>query len=117
MNLDEALTSHSEWKEIFAAAISARQKMDSHLISEAGACELGIWLDEISKQKCAALPSYSRLVQNHNEFHQEAGKIAELINRSEFHYALSKLNNDSPYTSASHSIFAAITVFKNETKS
>ena len=116
MDLEHALNAHSEWKEKFLVGISTNEKFDVGFISAYNSCLLGEWLYGEAVEKYLNLDSFTRLVQRHAAFHEEAGKVALLINQKEFDSARAQMDSHSPYTLASHAVFAAITVFKSEAK-
>ena len=114
MDLDSAISKHSEWKVKLRSAISKQEAMDAISIAKDNYCELGQWLHGEAKAKFGKLSSYSECVTKHAEFHVEAGKIASAINTKSFVKAETMLSPGSAYNTASNSVGTAIMRLKKE---
>ena len=112
MDLDQAIQKHSEWRTKFRSAISKKETMDESTISKDDCCELGKWLHSDAKVK--RLYSYQECVTKHARFHQEAGKVAKLINARKYTEAEAAIGAGSSYSTASSEVGAAIIKLKKE---
>ena len=115
MDLNSAISKHTEWKVKLRSAISKQEALDATSIAKDNCCELGKWLYGEAKTKFGKLPSYSECVTKHAAFHVEAGKIATTINARNFTKAETMLGSGSAYNAASSAVGAAIMHLKKET--
>lgn len=111
------LRSHSIWKMQLVIAISHHESLDAQgnyldakVIYDKEACSVGKWLHDLSTQEqFSHLHSYLDCIEKHAVFHEEAGKVAELVNTKEFEIALKILTtSDSNFNQASDEVTAAI---------
>ena len=114
MDLDSAISKHSEWKVKLRSAISKQEAMDAISIAKDNCCELGQWLHGEAKAKFGKLSSYSECVTKHAAFHVEAGKIASTINAKHFAKAETMLSPGSVYNTVSNTVATAIMRLKKE---
>jgi Chemoreceptor zinc-binding domain len=114
MDLDQAIQRHSEWRTKFRSAISKKESMDESTISKDDCCELGKWLHNDAKVKLSRLGSYQECITKHARFHQEAGKVAKLINAKKYTEAEAAIGAGSSYSIASTEVGAAIIKLKKE---
>ena len=92
MDLESAIGKHAEWKVKFRSAISKHQQVDIALVGNIHACEFGTWLDGDGKKQHKHLPEFTNLVEIHRLFHEEAVKVATLINAEKYSVAEAALN-------------------------
>jgi hypothetical protein len=111
MDLESAIGKHAEWKVKFRAAISKNQKMDIAHVGNIHICEFGTWLDGDGKKQHMHLPEFSNLVEIHKELHQEAVKVAGLINAGKYPEAEAALSGAS-YSEASKKMAAGVMKLK-----
>lgn len=104
------LRSHSIWKMQLVIAISHHESLDAQVIYDKEACSVGKWLHDLSTQEqFSHLHSYLDCIEKHAVFHEEAGKVADLVNTKEFEIALKILTvSDSNFNQASDEVTAAI---------
>ncbi|MGA2831438.1 MAG: CZB domain-containing protein [Terracidiphilus sp.] len=114
MDLNLAIQKHAEWKFKFRTAMSTREPMDVASISKDDCCEIGKWLHGEAKAKHGQLAAYAKCVSAHAAFHQEAGKIAALINSKKNDEAEQMLASGTPYHEASKRVGVAIIELKND---
>lgn len=114
INLDDAIKVHAEWKTNLRAAIHKREAVDEATIAKDNCCVLGKWLHNEAKLQYAGMESYSTLVIKHAAFHDEAGKIAGMINAKQFAEAELLLGAPSPYCEATLAVVQAITELRKE---
>ncbi|MGP1458643.1 MAG: methyl-accepting chemotaxis protein [Treponema sp.] len=106
---------HKAWKTKLRKAIDSHEKLDAATISKDDCCEFGHWLYGEAKEKYFCLSSYANCLEKHKIFHQEVGKIADMINASRYKEASSMLAPGTPYNIASSSVEVAVTALRNET--
>ena len=114
MDLNIAVQKHAEWKYKFRTAMTHPEPMDVATISKDDCCEIGKWLHGEAKAKHGQLASYLKCVSAHAAFHQEAGKIAALINSKKNDEAEHALAAGTPYAEASRKVGVAIIELKND---
>ncbi|MGP1454556.1 MAG: CZB domain-containing protein [Treponema sp.] len=114
--IDFTLTikTHKDWKRKLHAAIIDRAQVNADEIGCDNCCAFGKWLYGEAKEQYAALSSYKNCVEQHKKFHQEAGKVAVLINAGKFNEAEALLRPGALYNVASSAVEVAATALKNE---
>ena len=81
MNLDNAIQAHANWRAKLRTAVTQRESLDADTVSRDDCCELGKWLHGAGGSQYGGKPSFVNLLESHRQFHQEAGKVARLINQ------------------------------------
>jgi methyl-accepting chemotaxis protein len=114
MNLDNALSAHSEWKVKLRAAILKKEKLDARAIHADNCCDLGKWLHGDARRQFSGKSAYLPLVQKHKEFHQQAGRVADAINAEKFDDANAALGAGTDFAKASSAVGVAINALKKE---
>lgn len=114
MNFDDAITRHAEWRIKLRSAMHMKQKLDVFVISKENNCELGKWLHGEGRRDASALPSYKACLDLHKAFHEEAGKIAVLINAGNYAEAEKLLAPGSAYSQVSTNIGGILIKLKYE---
>lgn len=106
MHLGAAVAAHSEWETRFHTAIALKQTLDVATIGKDDCCELGKWLHGAGTDIYGGLSVFTALIERHQSFHLEAGKVAGLINDAKYEQA--ELLIHTGFRSASHETDAAI---------
>ncbi|HOY21608.1 MAG TPA: CZB domain-containing protein [Cellvibrio sp.] len=114
MDLDSAIQKHSEWKMKFRTAISKKESLDAATIAKDNCCELGKWLHGEAKLKFSKLASHNECMTKHAAFHQEAGKVAALINAAKYSEAEAAIGSGTAYATVSSAVGVAIIKLKKE---
>lgn len=114
MDLNMAVQKHAEWKYKFRTAMSTHEPMDVDTISKDNCCEIGKWLHGDAKTKHGHLAAYGKCVSARAAFHEEAGKIAAVINSKKIDEAEQMLASGTPYHEASKRVGVAIIALKND---
>lgn len=114
VDLNLAIQRHAEWKYKFRTAMTNHEAMDTATISKDNCCELGKWLHGEAAEKHGGLKGHAACLSAHAMFHQEAGKIAALINANNHGEAERMLAAGSSYHEASKKVGVAIIELKNE---
>jgi methyl-accepting chemotaxis protein len=112
MNLDSAILAHFEWKNKFKAAISHQSQLDAVTIGRDDYCEFGKWLHGEGGKLYGAKPEFIALLEKHQIFHTEAGKVAVLINARNFDEATRLIETSSPFGAASLAVGVAVNALK-----
>jgi methyl-accepting chemotaxis protein-1 (serine sensor receptor) len=116
INLDNAIEAHANWRAKLRNAASRKETMDAEVAGCDDRCELGKWLYGSGQKSFGGKPSFVSLIEAHREFHQEAGKVAQLINQGAYVEAEQQLFNDTNFSRASQKVEAAVVHLKNELK-
>lgn len=109
MKFVDMINSHARWKAKFKAAIDNKEQLDAAVIAKDNCCELGKWLyDTHSVEEYSHLASYTDCVAVHAQFHQEAARIALLINEALYEEAQKQISHGSHYAKLSTAVSASI---------
>ena len=116
MNFDDAIKAHSDWKMKLRTAIMAKAKLDATTIARDDNCILGKWLHGESAATYGKLLCFGDCKRLHAAFHQEASKVAAVINAGKYAQAETMLGSGTPYATASNAVVGAITALKREAR-
>ncbi len=100
MDLKQAIEKHAAWKMKFRSAIAGKQPMDQASVGKDNVCELGAWLYGPGRSECGHCQSFQQLIENHRQFHAEAGKVAAAISAGRYDEA-QRLLDGAAYATAS----------------
>lgn len=114
MDLNQALSKHSEWKTKFRSAIGKQESLDDATISRDNCCEMGKWLHGDAKTQYGRLQSLADCVSRHAEFHIEAGRVARSINARKYAEAEAMLAVGTRYANASSALGTSVIRLKKE---
>ncbi|MFZ5486695.1 MAG: methyl-accepting chemotaxis protein [Pseudomonadota bacterium] len=116
VRLDNAIRAHAEWKTKLRTAIQKKEALDADTIGRDDCCELGKWLHGKGRSQYGGRPSFTHLVDEHRHFHQQAGKVAQTINRGAYQEAEQQIASGSAFFEASQRVGRAIVQLANEVK-
>lgn len=104
------LKSHSIWRTQLAIALAHHDVLDAQMIYQKEACRVGQWLHDLkTHEQFCHLQSYLDCLEKHAIFHQEAGKIADLVNAQEYEAAMQELTEShSDFNLASDDVALAV---------
>ena len=108
MDFREAIRRHTEWKVRFRMAIFRKEQLDAAKIGRDDCCLLGEWLHGAGAERAGTLPEFCAALATHKAFHEEAGRIATLINAGRYAEAEQALADDSPYGANSARTLASL---------
>ena len=114
INLDNAIKAHADWRSKLRLAVQRQEQTDAVTIGRDDCCELGKWLRGAGQSKCGSYPSFSSLLSGHQEFHKEAGKVAQTINQGNYESAEKMLGSGSEFSNASSEVTRLIVQLRNE---
>jgi methyl-accepting chemotaxis protein len=114
INLDNAIKAHADWRSKLRHAAQRSEQMDAATIGRDDCCELGKWLHGTGQSKCGSKPSFVSLVNAHQEFHREAGKVAQTINQGKTDAAEKMLGSNTGFSKASSNVTRLIVQLRNE---
>jgi len=97
LDFDRVLEAHQQWRIKLRNAALKGTQMDVATVRRDDCCELGTWLHGAGGQRWGRVPGFSELLNQHRAFHQEAGKIAELINQKQTQAAQQLLEGNTPF--------------------
>ena len=116
VRLDNAIRAHADWKTKLRTAIQKKEALDADTISRDDCCELGKWLHGKGRAQYGGRPSFTQLIDEHRNFHQQAGKVAQTINRGAYQEAEQQIASGSAFSEASQRVGRAIVQLANEVK-
>jgi len=116
INLDDAIKAHADWRAKLRTAAMRHESMDAETIGRDDCCVLGKWLHGAGQSQYGGKPSFVSLLGAHREFHQEAGKVARLINQGAYDAAEQQLGGNTAFSKASSQVGAAVMQMKKELK-
>ena len=117
IDLDHAIQAHADWRAKLRTAAMRQETMDADTIGCDDCCALGKWLYGAGQSQYGGRPTFVSLVGAHREFHQEAGKVARLINQGAYDVAEQQLGSNTGFSVASNKVGAAVVQLKKEFKS
>lgn len=116
INLDNAIQAHANWRAKLRTAVTQKETLDADTVSRDDCCELGKWLHGAGSSQYGGKPSFVQLLESHRQFHQEAGKVARLINQGAYSEAEKQLENNTGFSNASQKVGAAVIQLAKELK-
>ncbi|MFN4359874.1 MAG: CZB domain-containing protein, partial [Hylemonella sp.] len=114
IDLDGAIKAHADWRSKLRSASMHGEHVDVDTVCRDDRCPLGRWLHGNGRGRYAAKPSFAELVNAHRSFHEEAGKVARVINEGEGIRAEKMLDSDTPFAQASQQVTRLIVQLKGE---
>ena len=88
--------------------------MDAATIGRDDCCELGKWLHGSGRSRCGNKPAFVALINAHKAFHQEAGKVAQMINQGAGSIAEGMLASGTGFSKASSEVTRIIVQLRKE---
>ena len=116
INLDNAIQAHANWRAKLRTAVAQKETLDADTVSRDDCCELGKWLHGAGSSQYGGKPSFVQLLESHRQFHQEAGKVARLINQGAYSEAEMQLESNTGFSNASQKVGAAVIQLAKELK-
>lgn len=110
MNFDEAITAHVTWKIRllgYVGGLPTAEKLDSLEVARDDACALGKWLHG-EGQRFAALPKFSKVVDEHARFHRCAAEVIQACDRGDRKGAEALVAWNSQYAATSNELVGLI---------
>jgi len=99
IDFDQVIHNHSHWKYLLKNAIESGQSEFTVVNArDAHQCAFGKWLYSPDGK---SLPHYSKVVELHQRFHEEAAKVLELALQGQFYRASEQLKFGSSFSQAS----------------
>jgi methyl-accepting chemotaxis protein len=114
INLDNAIKAHADWRAKLRGAAERREQLDAETVSRDNCCEMGKWLHGAGGSKFGGKPTFEKLIDAHQNFHKEAGKVAHRINQGDGDQATHMLGSGSRFSQASNIVTRLIVQFKGE---
>ena len=113
INLDNAIKAHADWRTKLRAAATKHEKLDAETIGRDDCCEVGKWLHGRGATNFGNRPIFLSLIEGHKSFHQEAGKIAQVINQGSGNVD-ALMESGTPFSVASNEVTRLIVQLKRE---
>jgi aerotaxis receptor len=114
LDAKEAVSDHQQWRVTLRNAINRGLTLDVAQIRRVDCCALGQWLSGPGAQRWGAKPTFSKLVQAHQAFHEAVGRTAELINQKRIADAEATLETNQPLHKAGQDLNRAIHALESE---
>ncbi|MBV8621364.1 MAG: PAS domain S-box protein [Curvibacter sp.] len=102
VDFDRVIDAHQQWRIKLRNAALRDLTLDADMVRRDDCCELGKWIYGPGGNRWSHVPLFTQLVQQHKVFHQEAGKVADLVNRKQAAQAQQLLVNDAPMVKIGH---------------
>ena len=112
LDFDRAIEAHHQWRVTLRNSIARKLKVDVDRLRRDDCCELGRWLHGPARQSWGSNPAFTRLLQHHRDFHQEAGKIGDLINQSQLREAERLVSPGQAFNKAGLQVVADIVALR-----
>lgn len=96
--LDTFKNNHLRIRYKMLCAIDEKRRVDANEISPDNGCELGEWLQRQASKPGSQQTVIVELADSHTNFHQEAHKIANMINSGQYEEASRALGLCTPYS-------------------
>ena len=105
----KAIEAHQRWKVRLSAYVTGEsdERLDWTVICRDDQCALGQWLHGGARPPDGHEGLFSRLVQEHAQFHQYAGEVVQLADRGDKE-AAQKLIGTGAYARASRQVIASL---------
>ena len=116
INLDTAIQAHANWRAKLRTAVTQKERLDADTVGRDDCCELGQWLHGAGSSQYGGKPSFVNLLGAHRQFHEEAGKVARMINQGAYDHAEKQLANDTAFSRASQKVATAVIQLAKELK-
>ncbi|TSE20976.1 Aerotaxis receptor [Tepidimonas alkaliphilus] len=104
LDFDAAIKAHQQWRIKLRNAILKGEKLDVATIRRDDCCILGKWIYGAGGRQWGHLPLFATLVEQHKHFHQETGRVAELVNAGRAEEANRLLMGESPFIRAGRAV-------------
>ncbi len=108
MDFQEHTQNHHNIREALVAALSERQPVDLVALRSDRHCPTGCWIHGEGARRWAGNHALLGLMESHRTFHQQAGLVADLINRGQWAEAQKSLRHGSPFALAHSDLIAAL---------
>jgi len=114
INLDNAIKAHADWRSKLRAAATRHEQLDAETISRDNCCEMGKWLHGAGASRFGGRPTFVELIDAHQRFHLEAGKVARTVNEGDGAQATQMLESGTGFSQASNEVSRLIIQLKGE---
>jgi hypothetical protein len=108
MDFQEHAHHHHHIREALAAALNERRPVDPAALRSDRHCPLGYWIHGEGARRWAGNHAFLGLLESHRAFHQQAGLVADQINRGQWTEARRSLRQGSPFVLAVADLAAAL---------
>jgi len=114
IDLDSAIKAHADWRSKLRHAATQGEQVDADTICRDDQCALGKWLHGRGQSQYGGKPAFVELVSAHRGFHEEAGKVAQMINQGRREDAEKMLESDTSFARASQQVTRLVVQLKGE---
>jgi hypothetical protein len=105
----KAIAAHQRWKVRLSAYVKgeSNEQLNWQVICKDDQCDLGKWLHHDARVPHAQFSLFTRLIEEHAEFHRRAGEVVQLTDEGLQDAAL-KLVTNGDYARASHKVIGTL---------
>lgn len=114
LDAKSAIARHIQWKITLQLAITMQEQLSPHHVQQIRnfrECAIGRWLDSAATLPMRSRPEFADLMRKHIAFHDEMGRIAELIGAGEFEDAARAISPDSAFIRSSKALANAVMAY------
>lgn len=108
MDFQEHAQHHHHMREALVAALHERQPVDLAALRSDRHCPTGCWINGEGARRWAGNHALLGLLESHRAFHQQAGLVADQINRGQWAEAQKSLRQGSPFALALSDLTTAL---------
>ncbi|RRN63923.1 CZB domain-containing protein [Caulobacter sp. 602-1] len=108
MDFQEHAHHHHHMREALVTALNERRPVDPTALRSDRHCPLGCWLHGEGARRWAGNHAFLGLLESHRDFHQQAGLVADQVNRGQWTEAQRSLRQGSPFAQALADLSAAL---------
>jgi methyl-accepting chemotaxis protein len=114
MDLDRAIEKHSDWKIRFCHSLHHGEILDVASIGRDDRCELGRWLRGEAEADYGGRASYVQCLAKHAAFHEEARRVAEIVQAGDHTGSEAMMDFCTPFALASSAVILSIVRLQKE---
>lgn len=107
MDFQEHAQHHHHMQEALVPALNDRRSVDPTALRSDRHCPTGCWIHGEGARRWASNHAFLGLLESHRDFHQQAGLVADQINRGQWTDAQRSLRQGSPFAQALADLSAA----------
>jgi methyl-accepting chemotaxis protein len=116
INLDSAIKAHVDWRTKLRTAANTNASLDAGAAGRDNCCEMGKWIYGAGGSTFGTRPTFIELISAHKRFHEEAAKVARVINVGNGAKAEIMLESGTGFSMASNEVGRLIVKLKAEIK-
>jgi aerotaxis receptor len=100
LDFEAAFAAHQQWRVTLRNAVSRKLSVNADELRRDDCCNLGKWLHGAGGKRWGHEASFVRLIAVHRDFHQQAGKVADVLMQQRYEQAGKMLDAGTPFVEA-----------------